>query len=145
MCPPRSTTIGTPRSAGFTLAEMLVLLVILGVLAAAHLPNYIRSVQRAKRSEALYALRGIHDAQSYYFANENQFADSFDTLAFELEGGAPRPDGAYQGPYYTYSLERWDLGSQPNANFRATATADLDPSDATLDIVIIENSLTVKE
>ena len=54
-----------------------------------------------------------------------------------------RSDGAYQGPYYTFTLSRWSLGGVANANYRATATGDLDRDDSTLDVVIIENALTV--
>ena len=45
--------------------------------------------------------------------------------------------------FYTYVLQAWDVNGLPNANYRATATGDIDPSDAVLDIVIIENMLTV--
>jgi prepilin-type N-terminal cleavage/methylation domain-containing protein len=133
------------RRGGFTLAELLVSVVILGVLAAALIPNYIRYVYQARRSEAFSALRAIHDAQAYHYANKGEYSGSFEELGFELEGGALRSDGAYEGGYYTYTLNRWDLGDEPNANYRATATGDLDKSDATLDIVIIENALTVKD
>ena len=132
------------RQRGFSIAEILVMTVIIGVLAAAHLPNYVRSVYRAKRTESLYALRAIHDAQTFHFATENEYSDSFALLAFQLDGGSVLPDGSYRGPIYTYTLDRWDLGDQVNGNFRATATGNLDKTDETLDIVIIENAITVK-
>jgi prepilin-type N-terminal cleavage/methylation domain-containing protein len=128
---------------GFTVPEMVAVVAILGVLAAAMLPNYVRGVYKARRSEALYALRAIHDAESFYFAREHRYTDSLAELGFGLEGGKLRADGAYEGPYYTYTLETWDLGGRPDANYRATATGDIDGSDDTLDIVIIENALTV--
>ena len=131
------------RRRGFTIGEILVMLTIIGVLAAAQLPNYVRGVQRAKRTESLSALRAIHDAQTFHFATENEYSDSFSELAFEIDDGAPLPDGSYRGRFYTYTLDRWDVGEQVNANFRATATGNPDASDATLDIVIIENAITV--
>jgi len=130
---------------GFTIAEMLVVMVIIGVLAAALLPNYVRYVYKTRRSEAFFALRAIHDAQAYHFATKREYSGSFEALGFELEGGTQRPDGAYDGVYYTYTLDVWDLDGEANANYRATATGDIDTSDDTLDIIIIENALTVKD
>lgn len=134
---------GARRRAGFTLTELLVTLAVIAALLATVAPTYLRSVYRARRGEALVGLRAIYEAQTFHYATTRQYSDSFEALAFDLEGGSLRADGAYQAPIYTYTLSRWDLGDQPNGSFRATATADLDPDDATLDIVIIENALTV--
>jgi type II secretory pathway pseudopilin PulG len=127
------------------MTELVVVILILGMLGAGLVPMYMRSVYRARRSEALYALRGIHDFESVNYATYGEYSDSFSALGFSLDGGAQRPDGAYQGRAYTYTLSRWALGGVPNANYRATATADLDKDDSTLDVVIIENALTVLE
>ena len=131
------------RTGGFTLAELLIIVVIVGLLALAMIPNYVRSVYRARRTEALYALHSIHDFESVNYASNGEYTSSFPALGFALDGGSQRTSGAYQGPRYTYTLSTWTLGGVGNANYRATATANLDPDDATLDIVIIENALTV--
>jgi type II secretory pathway pseudopilin PulG len=114
------------RRSGFTLAEMGVVLVIFGLLTISMLPNYIRSVYRARRTEALFALHSIHDFQRVHYAENGEFSDTFPALGFTLDGGSQRSDGAYVGPYYTYTLSSWELGGRANANYRATATADLD-------------------
>lgn len=133
------------RRSGFTVAEMMVSVAILGVLAAALIPNYLRYVYQARRSEAFHTLSAIHDAQAYHYATKREYAGSFEELGFAIEGGTLRPDGAYQGRYYTFTLDRWDLGDEVNGNYRATATGNIDGSDDTLDIVIIENALTIKD
>ena len=133
------------RRGGFTLTELMVTLLVGAALLATLVPSYVRYAHRAKRTEAYFALRAIHDAQAFHFANEQEYSNSFDELGFDLEGGAPRSDGAYDGRYYTYTLDRWDLGNEINANYRATATGNIDASDDTLDIVIIENALTVHD
>ena len=134
---------GPARRRGFTVTELVVVILILGMLGAGLLPVYLRNVYRARRTEALYALHSIHDSEAVHYATYGEYSDSFATLGFGLDGGKLRPDGAYQGPQYTYTLSRWSLGGVPNANYRATATGDLDKSDSTLDVVIIENALTV--
>ncbi len=121
----------------------MVVVAIAGVLAALAIGNMNKFSARARRSEALLALKTIHDLQVSYYGENTQYADSFLDLGFDIGGPGLQPDGTAPGVYYTYVLQTWDLDGNPNANYRATATGDIDPSDAVLDIVIIENMLTV--
>ena len=127
------------------MTELVVVILILGMVGAGLVPMYLRNVYRARRSEALYGLRAIHDLQAVNYAAYGEYSESLAGLGFVLDGGRQRSDGAYQGPYYTYTLSRWALGGVQNQNYRGTATGDLDKDDATLDVVIIENALTVLE
>ena len=58
------------RQAGFSLIELLVVLVIMGVLSALALPGYSRYVQRGNRTEVMAALlEAQHFMERYYSAN----------------------------------------------------------------------------
>jgi prepilin-type N-terminal cleavage/methylation domain-containing protein len=131
------------RSAGFTLLELLVVLGILSILAAAGIPNFIKFVYKSRRAEAYQALRAVYVLQVQYQAETGVFADTFDELGFWLEGATRVDARTIQGPYYTYTLLALPLNGKPRRNYRALATGDIDPTDPVLDILMIENRLTV--
>lgn len=60
-------------SAGFTLIELMVVLVILGVLASIAIPSYRSYVLRANRTEARTALLGLATAQEKYYLQCNTY------------------------------------------------------------------------
>lgn len=47
---------GQPRHRGFTLMELIIAMVIIGILTAIAIPNYTAYIQRSNRSEARSAL-----------------------------------------------------------------------------------------
>ncbi len=65
---------------GFTLVELAVVIVIIGVLAAFGVPRFIKSVERSKAAEAFSYLSAVRDAQERYIAREGVYADNVTKL-----------------------------------------------------------------
>jgi prepilin-type N-terminal cleavage/methylation domain-containing protein len=65
---------------GFTLVELAVVIVIIGVLAAFGVPRFIKSVERSKASESFGYLSAVRAAQERYHAREGLYADDLSLL-----------------------------------------------------------------
>lgn len=125
---------------GFTLIELMIVVAIIGILAAIAIPNFLRFQLKAKSSEGKTNLAAIRTAeQSYYsefgfyvsatasptangqnlkipFTNTDAAGDGFDQLGWSPEGLV----------YFNYGVATDAAGS----SYTASAGADID-ADAT--------------
>ena len=59
---------------GFTLVELAVVIVIIGVLAAFGVPRFLVSVEQSKAAEAFAYLSAVRDSQERYQAPNGTYA-----------------------------------------------------------------------
>jgi type IV pilus assembly protein PilE len=69
-----------PRRRGFTLIELMIAMVIVGILVAVALPSYQSSVRKGRRADAMDASVAILQAQERYRANNPGYATTFALL-----------------------------------------------------------------
>jgi prepilin-type N-terminal cleavage/methylation domain-containing protein len=69
---------------GFTLVELAVVIVIIGVLAAFGVPKFLHSVEKSKASEAFNYLSTVQSAQERYLAQNGVYATTIDALDIKL-------------------------------------------------------------
>ena len=94
---------------GFTLIELMIVVAIIGILAAIAIPNFLRFQAKSKQSEAKGNLGGIFTAEIAY-QGERNFFGNFSEIAWAPTGTAR----------YTY----WSGGfAAPNANQLAWVAA----------------------
>lgn len=75
------------RTVGFTLVELMIVVAIVGILAAIAIPNFIKFQAKSKQSEAKQTLKGFFVSQRDYFGEYDTYADDFGALGFAPERG----------------------------------------------------------
>ena len=73
------------KQRGFTLIELMIVVAIIGILAAIAIPNFIKFQARSKQSEAKTNLKACFTAQKAYFGERDQFMSRGDIIGFSPE------------------------------------------------------------
>jgi len=73
---------------GFSLVELSVVVIIIGVLAAFGIPRMLKSVERSKAAESFKYLAAVRGAQERYQAREGTYAALLTDL--DMEQSAPK-------------------------------------------------------
>jgi type IV pilus assembly protein PilA len=81
---------------GFTLIELMIVVAIIGILAAIAIPNFLKFQAKSKMSEAKTNLGAIYTGQLSFFGEQNSYGD-FNSINWS-------PSGT---PRYHFSLNGW--------------------------------------
>lgn len=95
-------------SAGFTLIELMLTIIIVAVLAAVALPAYQSQMIKGRRSDAVNALSAVQQAQERLRANQPSYSESLSDLGVSANS---------QGGHYAIELTK-----VTSSGYVATAT-----------------------
>jgi prepilin-type N-terminal cleavage/methylation domain-containing protein len=120
------------KTQGFTLVELMVVIVIIGILAAVAIPKFMDASQKAKASEFPTQLTAIYCGELAYQSQGGTYLTSLQALK----------DSAYvdivsAGRWFTYSMPSANtssfeaLATVTGPGFGATTTADYGAIDQT--------------
>jgi type IV pilus assembly protein PilE len=124
----------TGKSSGFTLIELMIVVVIIGVLAALAIPRFMKSAAKSKQTEAKQLLKQIYTMQRAYHMEYESYclngvtAGNAAPLAFVLIKVEIMPPARY-----SYAMV------STASTFTCTATGDID-DDATIDTWTIDHT-----
>ncbi|MGI4847915.1 MAG: type IV pilin protein [Janthinobacterium lividum] len=102
------------RQRGFTLIELMIVVVIVGILAAVALPNYNEYVRRGRRSDAMSALTsGAQALERYYTENMSYNVPVTPSTLRTALVPATSTGGFYTIAWSNVSATTWTLTATP--------------------------------
>jgi len=143
---------------GFTLIELMIVVAIIGILAAVAIPAFMKYMRKSKNTEAVQGVKKLFDGARTYYGDDANFTDRTGNViprAFPLthvttptlgtcctDGGKCKPNATYwadptwvqlkfsldEPHYYMYTFT--SSGNVNTSKFTATANGNLD-CDAT--------------
>jgi prepilin-type N-terminal cleavage/methylation domain-containing protein len=123
-------TIASPNKAAFTLVELMIVVAMIGLLAAIAVPGFVRARTQSQTNACINNLRQIDDAAQQWALDNRQAANA--TVAFTdiqsyLKGGIVCPSA---GPATTFadSYTLTTVSNKPACN--VVPAAHLLPPDA---------------
>ncbi|MBR4508020.1 MAG: type II secretion system protein [Elusimicrobiaceae bacterium] len=95
------------KKKGFTLIEILVAVMIIGVLAAIALPSYMRSVERSRAAGPIANLGSIAKAQNAHKLATAHYTDEIELLDISLKDESTNEvatGNTFESEYFTYKV-----------------------------------------
>ncbi|HMQ77076.1 MAG TPA: prepilin-type N-terminal cleavage/methylation domain-containing protein [Flavobacteriales bacterium] len=135
--PHPTPTQAEERIAAFTLTELLIALVIVGILVYLALPDYSQVVAQAKATEAKLQLEHLHSLQTTHYYERSQYAGDLGALGFRQQKLVS------DGGTANYRIELVNAGPRTYMA-RATAVADFD-QDGQYNVWEIDHDKALRE
>lgn len=121
----------------FTLTEVLIVLVIVGILILLALPNLMPLISKAKSTEAQLQLEHVYTLEKSYFYLHSKYSTSFEDIDYEPVKSVK------DGGSANYKIE---ISVATEKSFKATATAVVDfDGDGVFDLWEIDQDKNLKE
>ena len=111
---------------GFTLIELMIVVAIIGILAAIAIPNFIRFQARSKQGEAKANLKAMFTAERSFFQEKDRYSQYQNEIGFSPE----------RGNRYAYRLEKGACAS--GAEDRSGATTAPGQNDTCVSVDVLK-------
>lgn len=125
------------KVAAFTLTEVLVVLIIIGILILLALPNLMPLITKAKSTEAKIQLQHVYTLEKNFFFEKSNYTRDFNEISFEQQKLTSA------GGQANYKIE---VIEATNNTFKARAIAVVDfDGDGVFNVWEIDNNKNLTE
>jgi prepilin-type N-terminal cleavage/methylation domain-containing protein len=126
---PERAITNCKRESGFTLIELMIVVVIIGILASLAIPRFMSATTRHKQNECKMILKQIYvNQRAYRQANTTYWGNGISADSVNTTNFAPLTIDIHSSARYTYAI----VATQ--STFLATATATGLDDDPTNDV-----------
>ena len=119
----RSQGLGAGRQAGFTLLELLVVVLIIGLLAGVVAPRFMAQISRSEATAARAQIDALSKAVQAYRIDMGRFPGNDVGLRGLVDSGG---DARWRGPYLQGQLPTDPWGQPYRYRYPGTAGRDFD-------------------
>jgi type IV pilus assembly protein PilE len=113
------------KDSGFSLIELMIVVVIATILAAIAIPSYNSQIRKSRRTEAKTALTDLAAREERYFATQNVYTNDPVALKYVASGSWPVAIGNY---YSIASVAVTQAAASPTATTPGTYTLQISPT-----------------
>jgi prepilin-type N-terminal cleavage/methylation domain-containing protein len=118
----KMTWIHSKKITAFTLMEILIVIIIISIISAFSVPNFSKSVKRARARDAINNLTAIHAAQLIYRSLNGAYLQCNNVGAINALNGAGTLNIVQNGAVYSCPGNPPATCTAVSADFTVTAT-----------------------
>ncbi len=84
----------TGNKKGFTLVELMIVVAVIGILAAIAYPSYVDSMRKARRADAKAALLQVAQKEEQFYARNGSYTTDMTDLGYSNTGWNSYPENS---------------------------------------------------